>query len=151
MRNDLQKLIAKRGFVPAEDAEQVKLAQWLDLHKILWCHVPNGGKRGITTARKLKAHGVKAGVPDVLIFDRAPVMIAHGKGCTGVAIELKRIKDGQTSADQKKWLADLTERGWICEVCAGADKAIEFLQSLGYGRSNVPRQNPKSAATPQSP
>jgi hypothetical protein len=132
---ELQKLIEQKGFIPHEDQEQKELAQWLDLHKILWCHVPNGGKRNVITARKLKGHGVKAGVPDVLIFDVTDYVTTRvDSHCPGIAIELKRQRKGQTSPEQKQWLDDLTARGWITKVCNGANEAITFLESLGYGR-----------------
>lgn len=60
----------RKDLIPSEEAEQRALAQWLDLHRILWCHVPNGGQRSKAVAGKLKAAGVKAGVPDVLVFNQ---------------------------------------------------------------------------------
>jgi hypothetical protein len=133
--SEFQKLIEQKGFIPSEDQEQRTIAQWLDLHKILWCHVPNGGNRNIVTARKLKGQGVKAGVPDVLIFDVTDYVTTRvDDHCPGVAIELKRQKKGQTSKEQVQWLADLAARGWITKVCNGAGEVITFLESLGYGR-----------------
>ena len=58
--------------IPTEEQEQVTLAHWLDLHKIAWFHPPNGGHRNVIVGRKLKAQGVKRGVPDVMIVDRPP-------------------------------------------------------------------------------
>ena len=62
----------RKDLIPSEEHEQRALALWLDWHKILWCHVPNGGERSKAVAGKLKAAGVKAGVPDVLVFETPP-------------------------------------------------------------------------------
>lgn len=118
---------------PLEETEQIKLAQWLDWNKVLWTHVPNGGYRHAVTANRLKAQGVKAGVPDALIFDR-PFPIENGKIYSGVAIELKRAdkKLSNVSEAQAKWLSELMQRGWLCRTFYGADSAIEWLTSLGF-------------------
>lgn len=114
---------------PPEEAEQVALAQWLDLHKIAWFHPPNGGHRNVVVAAKLKAQGVKRGVPDVMIVDPPPLYPEN----VGTAIELKRRKAGRVSENQTEWLEKLRNRGWAVAVCRGATEAIEFLESLGYG------------------
>ena len=116
--------------IPTEEQEQVALAQWLDLHKICYCHVPNGGNRNAITGKKLKAQGVKPGVPDILIFDPPP----EHPHMPGTAIELKRRKGGTVSTKQGQWLQDLLDRGWAVSVCKGAGEAIETLRRLGYGR-----------------
>src|SRR5690554_7178377 len=36
-------------------------------------HTPNGGHRNVVVASKLKAQGVKRGVPDIVIVDRPPL------------------------------------------------------------------------------
>lgn len=115
---------------PPEETEQIALAQWLDLHKVAWWHTPNGGDRNVVVASKLKAQGVKRGVPDVIIVDPPPLY----PNKVGTAIELKRLKGGRLTKDQKRWLEILKSRGWVVAVCKGADEAIEFLESLGYGR-----------------
>lgn len=56
----------------SESQEQIYLFQWAELNRRrmpelgLLFHVPNGGKRSMATARRLKAEGVKAGVPGPL-------------------------------------------------------------------------------------
>ena len=140
--------------LPTEEQEQVALAQWLDLMRLRWCHVPNDGARHKATAGKLRALGVKAGVPDILIFDRPTAceedgrtrhtMIAWPKDvqhhcalhAPGVAIELKRrgLTGSSISAAQKDWILALRAREWIVRACFGAEEAIAFLTKLGYGR-----------------
>ena len=56
-----------------EHIEQVKLFNWARQNESMYLHlsllfaIPNGGHRHIGTARKLKAEGVKAGVPDCFL------------------------------------------------------------------------------------
>jgi len=57
----------------------------------VWFHVPNGGKRSIGVGKKLKAQGVKRGVPD------NHVLLDNGKT---LYIELKTT-DGSLSKEQK--------------------------------------------------
>lgn len=116
-----------RRLVPSEESEQFALAAWLNLRRVLWCHVPNGGWRNITVARKLKAAGVKPGVPDVIIFEKCP----GRPEIRGVAIELKRRGTKRVSPEQQQWLAALAANGWAVKVCSGANDAIAWLRSLG--------------------
>lgn len=119
-----------------ESDDQKALAQLLDTIRIdgrplLWCHVPNEGKRNIAYAVELQRRGVKAGVPDVLIFD-APPDVPLARGC---AIELKRAKDGEITEHQDQWLWDLNTRGWMAIACHGIDAAIQALEDLGYKKA----------------
>lgn len=58
---------------PLESLEQTWLFQWVATQENrypeleLLHHIPNGGKRDKKTAEKLKAEGVKAGVPDICL------------------------------------------------------------------------------------
>jgi len=83
-------------------------------------NVPNGSHRHIVTAMKLKAEGVKRGVPDILLLHAA-------KGSHGLAIELKKEKGGVVSAEQKTWIANLKSEGYAAHVCKGAGEAIQVL------------------------
>ena len=109
------------------------LAQYLDYLGLWWCHVPNERKCSPQAGARMKRLGVKAGVPDVLIFDRPPHR--HPRECAGIAIELKREHGGVVSEAQRQWLDELRRRRWIAEVCHGADEAIDLLQKLGYGEN----------------
>ena len=90
--------------------------------KDLLIAIPNGGKRHVKTAAKLKAEGVKAGVPD--LFLAAPVgykveangrkMIEHLSA--GFWIEMKTEK-GVVRDSQKKYLNLLPEVGYQAVIC----------------------------------
>lgn len=116
-----------------EEHECRILCDWLNVWGVLYTHVPNGGSRsGAREGAKLKRLGLKAGVPDYLIFDVPKRLEARG-----IAIEMKRRKGGATSQAQQQWIADLRDRGWLAKVCRGADDAIAWLRSLGYGRAKA--------------
>lgn len=90
--------------------------------------VPNGGDRHPAVAAKLKAEGVKAGVPDIFL----PV---PRNGYHGLFIELKRAKGGRPTIAQKQWIEDLTTQGYRAEICHGAEQAIstilDYLNPVG--------------------
>lgn len=87
--------------------------------------IPNGGQRHIAVAARLKAEGVKAGVPD--IFIPAP----RGSS-NGLFVELK-AKGGTVTPSQRKMLKSLEQCGYACIVaygCEGAWKEVEgYLKS----------------------
>ncbi len=88
--------------------------------KLLY-HVPNGGKRDIRTARKLKLEGVKAGVPDIVL------PVSRG-GYNGLYIELKVGKNKPTK-EQQEWLKQLEAQGYYATWCTGSKQAIEIIEN----------------------
>ena len=114
--------------VPTEAEEQVRICVWLRQRGILFCHPPNEGRRSRVAGARLRMQGLSAGVPDLLIFDRAPL----APDVRGVALEVKRRKGGRVSPAQRSWLDGLTARGWHAVVVRGADEAIAELTALGY-------------------
>lgn len=120
--------------VPTEQDEHRTLAQWLDLHGLLWLHVPLGGYRRPVEAAILHGLGARAGAPDFFVFTRPPLIPES----PGVVIELKRLgrdreRDGGLSPEQRRWLEALEAYGWQTKVAYGAGEAIWWLESLGYG------------------
>ena len=114
-----------RGITASEADEQRMLAKVLDLARLRWCHTPNGGSRNLREAANLKRAGVKAGVPDVLIF--TPALRAP----RGTALELK-VKGGALREEQREWLEALRALGWATVVAYGYEDAIAQLRALGY-------------------
>jgi hypothetical protein len=105
------------------------LARYLDARRLLWCHAPNEGKRDPRYAARLKAEGVKAGVPDVLIFEPCYGGIPP-RTYGGMAIELKRRdrSESRVTPAESRWLETLRNKGWLAEVCYGADEAIALVK-----------------------
>lgn len=87
--------------------------------------IPNGEQRSAVTGARLKAQGVKRGIPDLFL----PVM-RNGKG--GLWIELKKV-GGIVSSDQQQWLEQLAFSGYATRVCFGWIEARDcLLEYLGY-------------------
>jgi len=115
--------------IPQESDEQIALFKWLALAfpKLIAYHVPNGGKRSLRTAVRLKKEGVKAGVPDVIIAKRSGIY-------AGMYIELKRRKGGVLSETQRDMIAALRFEGYYVAVCKGWDEARDaILKYLSFG------------------
>lgn len=108
------------------------MVRYLRAAGIVHCAVPNGARTSMSVARRLKAEGMVAGAPDLLIFDRPP----NAPGNVGVAIEMKRPDAGKPRAEQLEWQERLAARGWVSLVCYGADEALRELARLGF---RVPR------------
>lgn len=115
----------------AEHDEQKAFFEWVEYSKIpgidLMHATPNGGKRHPAVAKKLKAEGVKPGVPDV------SWPVARG-GFIGLAIEFKH-GDGTPTKEQRERITRLQEealvRGGVLEL-AGGDAACEGLRGVDY-------------------
>ncbi|MBO5449790.1 MAG: VRR-NUC domain-containing protein [Ruminococcus sp.] len=89
--------------------------------------IPNGGYRNKTTAAKLKAEGVKPGVPDICL--PYPVGEFHG-----LYIEMKRESGGRLSDRQKIWIAYLQSQNYAACVCNGFEEARDVLLAYLSGR-----------------
>lgn len=113
--------------VATEEQEMAVLAEYLDHIGVLWCHPVNEGRRSYYLGKKLKAQGLKSGVPDVLIFENW-----HDRKFTyghGIAIELKSERKGaKLSPAQTNWLQSLASRGWQTTTAKGSRPAIDFVQ-----------------------
>jgi hypothetical protein len=88
--------------------------------------IPNGGHRHKAVAAKLKAEGVRKGVPDLCL--PVPCGSHHG-----LWIEMK-AKDGRVSDEQEEWIGALRAQGYRADVCVGADAAWGVIcEYLGIG------------------
>lgn len=112
--------------VPTESQEQINLFRMIAYSQNLYpelnflYHVPNGGFRNKATAGKLKAEGVKSGVPDLCL--PAPRYPYHG-----LYVEMKRTKGGQVSKDQREWLDFLKSQNYKIAVAKGCDEAFNII------------------------
>ncbi len=108
--------------MPKEDQEQIVVATWLTKNNIVFYHIPNGGKRHMLEAIKLKRMGTKAGIPDICI----PMA---RKGYHGLYGELKRKVGGQVSEVQEYWLEELKRQGYYVFVGRGSDDFIQHVKN----------------------
>ena len=99
---------------------QVTCAQYLDLalpQDAVWFAIPNGSHRHKAVAGKLKAEGVKAGIPDLCI-------IYQGRA---IFIELK-TKKGSLSPAQKTMQLRLTLAGCpVFKICRSLEELAAFV------------------------
>ena len=123
-----RRTVARAGsaWQPTEEQEQAAVFEWAVLMRnqfpelSLLFHIPNGGWRAPATAAKLKAQGVKAGVPDLFL------PVARG-GFHGLWIELKRKSGGRVSVNQSDWITELNHQGYEAVVAHGAEEACEVI------------------------
>lgn len=94
----------------ATQAARYPLLRWI-------FHVPNGGMRPKGEAGKLKAMGVRPGLPDILLPRR------NGPW-SGLAVEVKS-PSGRLSRCQADWLAALAQDGWLTAVVRSVDEFQE--------------------------
>lgn len=85
---------------------------------LLYCHVPNEGKRSPLKAQLL---GIRAGAPDVLVFE------PRGK-YVGLAMELKVGKNTLSPA-QLGFLEHLRANGWKTVVCYTIEEAVKEFKT----------------------
>lgn len=110
----------------SEHTEQVAFLDWCALHaaqypELRWLYaVPNGGQRDVRVARRMKAEGVKAGVPDLCL------PVSRG-GYHGLYMEAK-VKPNKLTPEQSAWLRFLALQGYAAKVCYGFDELLETVR-----------------------
>lgn len=113
--------------VDREGQEQASLMREIQLrypevYELIY-HVPNGGHRVKAVAAKLKAQGVKAGIPDLVL------PMARG-GYFGLYIEFKATIDpAPVSSSQQACIKRLNDQGYLAVVCRGHFDAMECLRA----------------------
>jgi hypothetical protein len=117
----IRKLGQYQPYIGSEDNFQKAVARYLDIKGVFWFHCPNGGSRNKAEAAKLKSMGVKAGVPDVLIFEPR-------KGYYGFAIELKVAKN-KRSDHQMEMQEIFMSHNWKVITSYSLDEVIAEIDN----------------------
>lgn len=110
----------------SENGHQCALFCWAqqnqkDYPEVQWLfHIANGGLRDKITAGRLKAAGVKPGVPDLFL----PIRRLQ---YPGLWIELKRPGVKKASNEQQVWLEMLLMQGYAAQVCIGWEHARDTI------------------------
>lgn len=114
-----------------EHDEQVKVFEWASVMsskipelKLLFA-IPNGAFYGghWSVANRMKAEGVKSGVPDIFL----PVIRKTVDGIDGgLWIEMKSGKNKPTP-QQEWWMLNLQNCGYQVRVCYSAEEAIDEI------------------------
>lgn len=90
-------------------------------------HVPNGGRRNLKEATRLKAEGVVAGVADLILL-----VPRIEEGCKSMwhalCIEMKK-KGGYQSPEQKDWQKKVEGHGYKYAVCRSLDEFIDTVEA----------------------
>lgn len=125
-----------------EDALQKSVARLLDSTGLDWFHPANGEVRNAITGAKLKVMGVKAGVPDIMIFNgHAGYEDDITCWICGLAIELKAIdakgKRPKPRPNQLAWHERLRGCGWRVEVCYTIDEVLAVLRECYPARLSI--------------
>lgn len=119
-----------------EHNEQTALFHWCAVNRKkypeldLLFAIPNGGHRDIRTASRLKAEGVKAGVPDLflpvekLIQATGPVTVRFN----GLFIEMK-VKPNKPTPAQQEWIERLRKKSYCVAVCYSWLEAVEVIRT----------------------
>jgi len=108
----------------SEHLEQVRLVSWFRKTypdtRIL--AIPNGGIRSASVGASLKAEGVSAGVPDLMV----PAWLLW--------IEMKREAGGTVSPAQRDWISYLESIGHSVIVGRGFEDARDqIIKKAPYG------------------
>ena len=122
----------------SEDSDQRRIKTLLDEMGLLWCHTPNEGKRDDRERGSALARGLKAGVPDALIYDPFDITIPDTGEVlhfVGLAFDLKvsTATGCKVEDDQRRWGAGLRERGWMWEWPRGYLEASKLIVAA-YGQ-----------------
>lgn len=125
---------------PSEAQEQEALFRWAAYERMthpelsLLYHIPNGGARDARTGARLKAQGVRPGVPDICL----PVPMG---GFGALYIELKVRSGGRVEEVQREWIRCLRAAGNRAEICRGWDEAretiLEYLRGATHENDNA--------------
>ena len=112
---------------PTELQEQIAVFSWantqLDKYPLLrYMNASlNGVRLTIGQATIAKRSGLLKGYPDIFLPLR-------NKEYSGLFIELKRVKGGVVSPEQKDFLSFLNSQGFKAVVCRGSVEAIETIE-----------------------
>ena len=117
-----------------EEQEQTAVFRWARMQEgahpelALLHHIPNGGARSKATAGRLKAEGVKAGIPDICL----PVP-KNGYGALYIELKVPEnkalgVRKGRVSDYQAAMLKSLSDYGNRAVVCYGAEEAIRAIK-----------------------
>ena len=104
-----------------EAREQAKVASWLRTShpNVLFTSTTVDHVKPMQAIRR-KAAGYRAGWPDMFIAEPR-------KDFHGLFVEMKKVKGGQVSPEQKEVMLQLGLRNYAAKVCHGADEAIRII------------------------
>jgi len=106
---------------------QCAICDYLDIRRVCYWAVPNGGKRSKSEAKRLKSEGVRSGVPDITIVHEGQYY----------GLEVKRPKTlapkGRLSKNQKIMIEKIEEHGGEVKIVYSVADTIEAFIDWGIG------------------
>ena len=106
---------------------QCAICDYLDIRRVCYWAVPNGGKRNKFEAKRLRDEGVRSGVPDI--------SIVHDGMYFG--LEVKKPKTltpkGYLSKNQKSMIKQIETAGGEVKVVYSVQDVIEAFIDWGIG------------------
>ena len=110
-------LISASKISPSEHSEQVGFINWFRAKypEVLIFAIPNGEKRAISVAKRLKMEGVVRGIPDLFV----PAWTLW--------IEMKRVSGGRLSTEQRQMIKYLEGIGHTVIIGKGAGDASKQI------------------------
>ena len=111
-----------------EHEVQKAICEYLDIRRICYFAIPNGGKRGKIEAKKFRAEGVKSGVPDLFVlWESQPFFLEVKRPKNGL------VPKGRVSKNQTEMMETLTENGAECAVVYCVADVIDKFIEWGIG------------------
>lgn len=125
LREEAMRNARRRPLRQDEHHTQVKCVEYFrrmfPQYSLYFFAVPNGGERSATSAAKVKAEGVLAGVSDLLL------LLPRGN-YHGLCIEMKTPKGVQSKA-QKEWERAITEQGFLYVIARSFDEFVNITNN----------------------
>ena len=117
-------LISASKISPSEHSEQVGFINWFRAKypDVLIFAIPNGEKRAISVAKRLKMEGVVRGIPDLFV----PAWTLW--------IEMKRVSGGRLSTEQRQMIKYLEGVKHTVIVGKGATDASQQVLKFIEGK-----------------
>jgi hypothetical protein len=98
--------------------------------QLRWLHaIPNGGARDPVTAARMKAEGVKAGVPDLFLPIARYETKRGAEPWHGLYIEMKKGKDGRQSKEQMEFEDHCFMHAYQYVVCRNWREAADHIKN----------------------
>ena len=106
---------------------QCAICDYLDIRRVCYWAVPNGGKRSKIEASRMQKSGVKSGVPDITIVHEGQFY----------GLEVKKPKTltpkGRLSKNQKNMIERIETAGGDVKVVYSVQDTIEAFIDWGIG------------------
>ncbi len=127
-------LISASKISPSEHSEQVGFINWFRAKypDVLIFAIPNGEKRAISVAKRLKMEGVVRGIPDLFV----PAWTLW--------IEMKRVSGGRLSTEQRQMIKYLEGIGHTVIIGKGAGDASKQILDFLKERNELQRNTSKA-------